>query len=177
MTKLSERDQKRKKGFTITELVISMTVCSFILVFVAFVLMTTAHCLRKMTNDTEGGRDVSVAIEFLRYTLSMADYSTVFISHEGVISPEGHRIDFKDPNLGSIESAFEFRDGALWYDYDISDTEEDKKVARLINLTFSITSTGSNPNVIHMALISQGRTGEVEKENIQAEADIYLRND
>jgi hypothetical protein len=111
--------------------------------------------------------DVSFALEFLRYTLSMADYTTV------VISNGNHRIEFADPNLGGMESAFELKSGHLWYDRDVSDYEEEEKGGPLINMTFE---QGSVRNVIHVDIFARGRSGEIVGNTIQASADIYLRN-
>lgn len=156
-----------RSGFTIIELVIAMTVCSMILVFAAFVVTATAKNIRKMTNDGEGARDISVALEFLRYTLTMAEYTSVSITNDN------HRIEFLDPNLGVNTSAFEFRDNHLWYDEDITDMEDDKRVARAVNITFTPVSAGT---VIEVYLLSRGRTGEVVVENIETTCEIYLRN-
>lgn len=159
--------KRTRIGFTIIEVVIAMTVCSMILVFAAFVVNATAKSIRKMTNDGEGARDISVALEFLRYTLTMADYTTVTISNEN------HRIDFQDPNLGGITSAFKFYNNHLWYDRDTSDMEDDKRIARAVNITFSPISAGT---VMQVYLLSRGRVGEVLVENIETTCDIYLRN-
>lgn len=155
------------RGFTIVELVVSMTVCSMILVFAAFVVTATAKNMRKMTNDGEGARDISVALEFLRYTLTMADYTTVSFTNDN------HRIEFLDPNLGVNTSAFEFRDNHLWYDEDTTDSEDDKRVARAVNITFTPVLAGT---VAQVYILSRGRTGEVVVENIETTCDIYLRN-
>jgi len=150
-----------------TEMVIAMTICSMILVFIAFVVLSTAHNVRKMTNESEGSKNVSFVLEFLRYTLSMADYTTVAISNAN------HRIEFQDPNLLGIESAFEFKSGRLWYDRDTSDLEEEEVGGHLISMTFTSIFAGT---VIHVDIISRGRSGEIEGEAIQSSADIYLRN-
>ncbi|MBN1902337.1 prepilin-type N-terminal cleavage/methylation domain-containing protein [Candidatus Sumerlaeota bacterium] len=167
MKSLFIKAKQTRRGFTIVEVVIAMTVCSMILVFAAFVVNATAKNIRKMTNDGEGTRDISVALEFLRYTLTMADYTTVSISNEN------HRIDFQDPNKSGITSAFEFRDNHLWYDEDTSDMEDDKRIARAINVTFTPVSAGT---VMRVYLLSRGRVGEVVAENIETTCDIYLRN-
>jgi len=150
-----------------TELVIAMAICSMILVFIAFVLMSTAHNIRKMTNESEGSKNVSFVLEYLRYTLSMANYSTV------VISNASHRIEFEDPNLGGIESAFEFKSGHLWYDRDTSDLEEEEKGGTLINMTFTPIFAST---VINVDILSRGRSGEIEGEAIHTASVIYLRN-
>jgi prepilin-type N-terminal cleavage/methylation domain-containing protein len=161
------RYKGKSKGFTLVEIVVATTICCIILVFAAFVVNTTAKNIRKMTNDGEGARDISVALEFLRYTLTMADYTTVSISNAN------HRIEFQDPNLAGITSAFEFRNNNLWYDFNINDMEDDKRIARAVNITFTPVSAGT---VMQVYLLSRGRTGETVAENIETTCDIYLRN-
>jgi hypothetical protein len=51
--------------------------------------------------------------------------------------------------------------------------EDDKRVARAVNLTFTPVSAGT---VMQVYLLSRGRTGEVVVENIETTCDIYLRN-
>lgn len=155
------------KGFTIVEVVIAMAICSIILIFAAFVVTATAKNIKKMTNDGEGARDISFALEYLRYTLTMADYRTVSITNDN------HRIEFQDPNLAGITSAFDFHDNHLWYDKNINDMEDDKEIARAVNITFSPASGGT---IIEVYLLSRGRTGDVIAENIETTCDIYLRN-
>jgi len=156
-----------KRGFTMMEIVVSMSICCMILADVALIILFTGQNLRKMTNESEATKDVSFAMEFLRYTLSMADYTSVSISNAN------HRIEFDDPNLGGTASAFEFKGGHLWYDRDTSDGQEEEKGGRLINMTFEPVSAR---NIIHVDILSRGRSGEIVGNLIQASADIYLRN-
>lgn len=150
-----------------TEMLIAMVICSMILITIAIVILFTAHNVRKITNESEGSTNVSFTLEFLRYTLSMADYTTVAITNAN------HKIEFQDPNLGGIQSAFEFKNGHLWYDRDTSDMEEEEKGGTLINMTFTPIFAGT---VIHVYSLSHGRSGEIEGQPIQTSADIYLRN-
>lgn len=156
-----------KSGFTMAEMLIAMAICSMILITIAIVIQFTAHNVRKITNESEGSKNVSFTLEYLRYTLSMADYSTA------VISNANHRIEFQDPNLLGIESAFEFKGGHLWYDRDTSDMEEGEVGGHLINMTFTPIFAST---VIHVDSLSRGRSGEIEGQPIQISADIYLRN-
>ena len=162
-----DRKSSRNRGFTFMEIVVSMSICSLILADMALIILFTGHNLRKMTNESEASKNVSFVLESLRYTLSMADYTSVAISNGD------HRIEFQDPNLGGITSAFEFRDGYLWYDRDTSDETEEKQGRRLVNMTFE---PGASINIIHVDIFSRGRSGEIVGDLIRVSADIYLRN-
>jgi type II secretory pathway pseudopilin PulG len=157
----------RKRGLTLIELIISIGICGLILADMTLIIVFTGKNLRKMNNESEALKNVSFILETLRYTLSMADYTTV------TISDEGHRIEFQDPNLGGIDSSFEFQAGNLWYDRDESDGYQEKRGGRLINMTFE---PGSAPNMIHVEIVSHGRNGEILGQPIRSSADIYLRN-
>lgn len=165
--KYFDKKVPRKRGFTLMEIIISMSICSLIFANIAMVIVFTGKNLKKMNNESEALKDVSFILESLRYTLSMADYTSVAISNDG------HRIEYEDPNLGGIDSAFEFKGGHLWYDRDTSDGNEEKRGGRLINMTFE---PGSAMNMIHVVIVSHGRSGEIVGQPIQSSADIYLRN-
>lgn len=160
--------RSKKRGFTLTEIVIATAISSFIFIFVAYVLVASATNIRAMTNDVESCKDAFVAIDQVRYTLLMGEFGTTTISNNG------HTLEFIDPNMGGVTSSLKYEDGSLWYDRDISDNAPfEEKVDRLTDMTFEHIGHGA---IIRVDVTTRGRKGEILSDNYHASMDIYLRN-
>ena len=94
--------QKRRgiKGFTVVEILVASIIASAAMIFITFLTVEASKNVSRLTNEVEGAKDASFALEFIRYHLSMGEYTT------SVISDDFHRVEFKDPNLEGPRSAF-----------------------------------------------------------------------
>jgi|GEM_PF-3636783 len=159
--------KRGKKGFTVMEIVIAAAIASAAMIFITFLTVEASKNVTRLTNEVEGAKDASFALEFIRYHLSMGQYTTA------VVSDDFHRIEFKDPNLDGPRSAFEFKDNALWYDRDVGDMDEEKKVDRLVNVVFTPLSMA---NIVQVDITARARDDKGLMHPFVLTGKVHLRN-
>ncbi len=160
----------RRRGFTLTELMIAAAVSGLVIMAAASLQFVGARTSQEVFGQTRMRSARMQAIDQIRYRLSEARVGSC------TISEEGRRIDFVDPNFGGAGSRFFFTEDqkTLFYDNDISDGTDAVAVTRgPINITFQAESGGALVRV-RVKSASGLKYGDVDEQD--GEVAVYLRN-
>lgn len=128
------------RGMTLVETLIGVGVASMVMLGVVGTFIATARTIQKTYGPAQSRSDRMAALNEIRFRLADAR------SGSFVISPDGHRIDFQDPNLGpNITSALWFRTEvkSLYYDDNIN---QDPGFTKLVTGLFDVNFAAGSPD-------------------------------
>jgi prepilin-type N-terminal cleavage/methylation domain-containing protein len=169
------RTLSRRRGFTLLELMIAISISTLVVSAVISLQYITAKNIKDLYGQTRTRSSRMIALDKIRYRLTNAKVGTC------VVSNANHRIEFKDPNLGGVTSTFYFSPDTrtLFYDRNISDgSTPDEIVSGPIDVTFQL----QEPNNLGFCTIillkvrssSDTSCGDVDLQD--GNTSIYLRN-
>ncbi len=159
---------RSRKGFTLLE-----TLATSCLSLVVMTSLVSLHYLTALT-----GKDVLGDIRSRQLCQSALDQVRTRIMNARigscVVTDEGHRIEFLDPNGSGVTSAFEFANGRLTLDLVLGDDlEAYHLVEGLLDVSFECLNSGSAVRVEASAQMAKGKG---ETMTSKGEALIHLRN-
>lgn len=167
---LSNGKQRQRRGFTLTEVMISVAITSVVMASVASLQYVSARTVKEIYEQTNVRATRLRALDVLRYRLSNAQIGTA------QVFSGNNRIEFIDPNLGGITSAFFYSgsDDTLYYDRDIDDGDAAVDVVEgPIDVTFELQEAGA---VILLKVKTQSHLAGGDVDIQDGETAIYLRN-
>jgi prepilin-type N-terminal cleavage/methylation domain-containing protein len=157
-------------GFTLAEVLIAIVVTSLVMVAVAGLFYSSARTLKEVDEQARMRTARMTAIDALKYRLMDARIGSCLVSESN------RRIQFRDPNLGGVVSAFFFNadSNTLFYDDDIDDGVVAVEAARgPIDITFEVQNTGTIV-VIKVTTVSDLAYANVDTQD--GATAVYLRN-
>ena len=168
--KFLRNPKPRRRGFTLVEAMVALSVVSMVFGMVAFLQMFSARTSKKLNAFSRTQGIMYSALDQVMMRLCMARSGADNIT----ISADGHQIDFIDPNHGNVTSSFLFQNNTLYYDDDVSGgAGYQAKVTRLENLTFELLDGATVVRVTSKATAIAGYTLE---RPIEKQVSVYLRN-
>lgn len=161
---------RRRRGFTLTEVMISVAISSLVMTAVFSMQFISGRAIKEVYGQTRTRSSRMRAIDQIHYRLVNASLGSV------VISQEDHRITFVDPNLGGATSAFFFSPDTdtLSYDDDIGDTVPARAVAvGPIDITFEEQVGGA---IVYVRVKSASHMAYADVDKQDGEIAVHLRN-
>lgn len=165
-----------RRGMTLVEVSVAMLVATMVMAGVASLQWISARGASEMYGITRTRSSRMQALDQIRFRLCNARIGTVSLSQSSANGPGFNRVEFNDPNLGAVTSAFYFvsDQNALFYDDDINDNTAAVEFVRgPINISFESQSSGA---IIVLYVRSSSDLAYAEQDIQDGETVIYLRN-
>lgn len=165
-----------RRGFTLTELMISIAISSLVMVGVMSVQWISGRGIKEMYGQTRTRSSRMRGLDQIRYKLIEAKIGSVVLSQPNSAGTAYHRIEFKDPRLGGVTSTFYFNSttNTLYYDDDIAGGGAAYSVVLgPIDITFKTESAGAIVD-LYIKTSATMVMGDVDIQD--GETAIYLRN-
>lgn len=101
-------------GFTFIEMMVSMSVFSFAMMFMGYLTLFQARETKHVHMTTKADKNSHEIMEFIRYKVVKGQFGTM------QITDNGRTLQFVDPTLSLSGSQFRFVNGVVYYDDDIA---------------------------------------------------------
>lgn len=162
--------RRPRRGMTLIEVLIASTISLLIVGSAVGVMYASGVGIKEMHGQTRMRSSRMIALDAVRYRLCEARIGSVSITNSN------HRIEFEDPNLGGITSAFWFNSdtNTLWYDDDIGDgTAAIEAVQGPIDFTFEEQNAGAT---VVLEVLSEADMADGDVDTQDGVTAVYLRN-
>lgn len=169
MTRLiSSRKQGRRRGLTLVEMSVSISILSLVFLIVGSLQLVSARVSKNLYAYSRSQSELYGALDQVRYRLCMGEVGNVDISENQA------RIDFTDPNLGGVTSSFRFINGSLYYDDDIDSGGGYREVGTGLSNARFVMQPGNA--VVGVEMTAPAIANINDSKPITNEARVFLRN-
>ena len=162
--------KRRERGFTLVEVMMASIISAGLGLTVASVMLVSAVAIKEVFAEARTRSTRMIAIDQARYRLAQAQIGSF------VISDSNHRIQYTNPGLGGVTSAFRFDADTLelFYDEDISDGNAAILVAEgPIDFTFELDASGAIV-LLNVRSAADVAFGDIDTE--EGETAVFVRN-
>ena len=168
MVSKRHRTRGRRAGYTLMEVMVASSVSFVILSSLVGLQYMTAFTGKNYLNQTRARTIRRNTLDQIRFRLFNAKIGTC------AVSSEGHRLDYSDPNLAGVASAFDFDRGSLIYDADTGDGAGPVVLVKgARDVRFDLLNAGS---IVRVSVSSAANVGKGGVDEEIGETMVYLRN-
>lgn len=162
------RPRRTRAGMTLTELMVAVAIASVVSFAVISLQIISGHTIKEVNGQTMTRSSRMRSIDQIRYKLYNARIGSC------VVTENDHRLEFEDPNLGGVTSAFFFENETLFYDDDIDDATPARNLVNgPIDITFGLESAGA---LVRLKVKTSSEMAHADVDVQDGETLIYLRN-
>lgn len=166
----------RRCGFTLVEVMISISISSMVIVAVMGLQYISGKTIKTTYAEARTRSSRMMALDQIRYRLCEARIGSTVLTQPNAEGTGYHRIAFVNPNLGGVSSAYFFTTGSetLFYDANVADaTAAEAVVTGPIDISFVQQNGGA---IIQITVKSSGQIANGDVDLQDGETVVYLRN-